>query len=295
MKHLEDLIKEKKPNISSSSITTYISLLKTIYYLKHHTKDITDISWFNNQDEIIEMMKDRPASSRKTTYSALVAVAKDNDKYKQALMEDGKTYQKFIEKQEKTETQQDNWKDYAEIKSVYDKMHLQAKPLLNSKEPLTDKDRLTLQNFIIVCLTTGIWIPPRRSTDWTKFKIKGDISQTEDNFMTKNEFVFNQYKTSKFYHEQKVEIPKGLKTILNKWVKKTPYDYLLTDIKGKPLTNVRLAQILNGIFDAKISTSMLRHIYLSDKLKNVPSLKDLKQTAEEMGHSVKEALEYVKH
>jgi hypothetical protein len=50
------------------------------------------------------------------------------------------------------------------------------------------------------------------------------------------------------------------------------------------------------IFDGlKISTSMLRHIYLTDKLKDVPKLVELEQLASDMGHSLKEQLEYVKH
>jgi len=40
---------------------------------------------------------------------------------------------------------------------------------------------------------------------------------------------------------------------------------------------------------------LLRHIYLSDKLKDIPKLAELQKTAKEMGHSVAEALEYVKH
>jgi len=295
MTHLEDLLKERRPGISSSSIKTYTSLLKTLYYLKHNTKEMTNLDWFNNQDEIIEILKDRPPSSRKTTYSALVAIATHNDKYKKALMEDGKECQKFIDTQEMTDKQRDNWKNFSEVKAIYDDLYTKMKPLLNLKTPLTDKERLTLQNFIVLSLTCGVWIPPRRSTDWVKFKVKGDINEKEDNYMTKTEFVFNQYKTARFYHEQRVEIPKGLKTILTKWNKKNPYDYLLTDIKGEPITNVRITQILNIVFGCRISTSMLRHIYLSDQLKNVPALSLMKQTASDMGHSIGKALEYVKH
>jgi hypothetical protein len=39
---------------------------------------------------------------------------------------------------------------------------------------------------------------------------------------------------------------------------------------------------------------MLRHIYLTDKYKDIPAINELKQTASDMSHSVAEALEYVK-
>lgn len=295
MSHLEELIREKKPTISLSSIRTYSSLLRTVYYLKHNTKDIKTLDWFNQQDEIIELLKDRSPFSRKTTLSALVAIASENDKYKELIADDSETYRKYIEKQEKSETQKENWKSFPEVKAIYDEMYARAKPLLNSKSPLGEKDRQTLQNFIVLALTCGVHIAPRRSTDWVKMKIKGDINEKEDNYMAKTEFIFNHYKTSRFYNEQRIAIPKGLKTILTKWIKKNPHDYLLTDNKGQPITNVRITQILNSIFDSRISTSMLRHIYLSDKYKDMPSLVDMKQMAHDMGHSVAEALEYVKH
>jgi hypothetical protein len=78
-------------------------------------------------------------------------------------------------------------------------------------------------------------------------------------------------------------------------MKLNPNDYLLFNNDGGQLTNTRLTQKLNKIFDGlKLSTSMLRHIYLTDKYKDIPAINELKQTASDMSHSVAEALEYVK-
>jgi integrase len=292
MKELIDCLKENKPNISDNTIKTYVSLLKSFYYKNHEKGDDMDCKWFENQDDIIELLKDKPASSRKTTFAALIAISKENDKYKKALLSDGKKYQEFIDTQTKTDTQADNWKTFDEVKNVYETMYDKVKPLLNAKT-LDEKDFKVLQDFIILSLTSGYWVPPRRS-EWIYVKLK-NIDKVKDNFIEKNQFVFNKYKTAKFYEQQKVDIPKGLKTILTKWIKLNPYDYLLVDGKGQSMTNVRLTQKLNSIFDGtKISTSMLRHIYLSDKLKNVPALQELQKQAADMGHSVSEALQYVK-
>ena len=109
-------------------------------------------------------------------------------------------------------------------------------------------------------------------------------------------FCFNQYKTAKFYHKQDVEVPVTLKTVLNKWTKLINNDYLLFDSNNNPLTPVKLNQRLNKIFDGKISVNALRHSFLTDKYLNKPmtNLKDMNETAKEMGHSVMQALEYVK-
>jgi ribosomal protein S18 len=254
-----------------------------------------DLDWFDDQDAIIEAMKDKAPSSRKTTFAALIAItAKDNEKYKAALLDDSKVYDKFIKSQKKSESQGDNWKDYDQIKTIYESMFAKVKPLLNSKEPLDYFDYKKLQDFIALSLTSGYWVPPRRSTDWTEFKIR-NINKAEDNYMDKNEFVFNKYKTAKFYNTQRVEIPKGLKIILSKFIKLNPNEYLLTNSSGGKLNNVRLTQMLNKIFGNRISTSLLRHIYLTDRLKDVPKLDELNTLATDMGHSLKEQLEYVKH
>lgn len=294
---MEDLIRKNKPNISASSVKTYCSLLRTLYAKDHkeNASSEMDLDWFNRQDHIIELLKDKPPSNRKTVYAALIAVAKENDQYKKALMDDGKTYSDFIKTQTKTEKQSENWKTFAEVQKVYESILKKVKPLLMSKDPLSPEDFRKVQDLVLLALTSGIFISPRRSTDWTEMKVSGDIDKKTDNYIDKGFFVFNKYKTAKFYDTQRVEIPKALKTLLNKYLKLNPYEYLLTDNKGNKLTNVRLSQKLNKIFDSAISTSMLRHIYLTEQLKNVPALEKLEKMAHDMGHSLQEQIQYVKH
>jgi len=293
MKSIQDRLKENKENISASSLKTYTSLLKTLYYNNHPKDSDVNLEWFDNQDTVIESLKEKPYSSRKTTYAGLVAITKNNDKYKKALLEDGHKYQEFINTQTKTEKQETNWKSYEEIKTVVDSHYEKIKQLLKKKE-LDDKEYKQLQDFIILALTSGVYFPPRRSSDWCFMKIK-NINKDADNYIDKKKFVFNKFKTAKFYNQQQVDIPKELKKILTKFIKFNPHDYLLTDALGKQLSTTRLTQKLNSIFGNKISTSMLRHIYISSKLQDVPALNDLKQMATDMGHSVTEQLQYIKH
>jgi hypothetical protein len=290
---MEEVIKSNKPNITASTLKTYMSLLRSLYFKEHEKGTEIKPAWFNNQDEIIKLLEDKAPSSRKTTYAALIAIAKENDKYKKALLSDGKTYDQFIKTQTKTEAQESNWKSFDEVKKIYEDMYNKVKPLLNLKE-IDSNDYKKLQDFIILSLTSGYWIPPRRSQDWTELKIK-NIDKAKDNYIDKNSFVFNKYKTAKFYETQKVDIPKGFKTILTKYLKLNNNEYLITDDKGNKLTNVRLTQKLNHIFGNNISTSMLRHIYLTERLKDIPKISELDKLAQDMGHSVSEAMEYVKH
>ena len=296
MEILKSTIKENKPNIAMSTINSYATNLKSLFYSHNAKKIELDPKWFHNQENMLELMKEEPIVKQSNFLTALIAYDKHNDKYKSALMLLAPQLNKKKDTQTKTEKQTENWKSFDEINKMYEDMALVAFPLLKSKEVLDKKQMNTLQDFIILSLTCGYWIPPRRSEDWCKMMVKGYDAEKENYIdFDKNKFVFNIYKTSKNYDEQEIEIPRRLKKILKRYVKLLgDNEYLLTTQKNTPLTSSYLTKQLNRIFGANISTSMLRHIYLSEKYKDVPALAEMQKTAEEMGHSVTEALRYVK-
>jgi hypothetical protein len=60
------------------------------------------------------------------------------------------------------------------------------------------------------------------------------------------------------------------------------------------MTNIQLNKRFQKIFDGKkISVNILRHSFLSEKYKGY-DLKSMIETAHDMGHSVGQALEYIK-
>jgi len=298
MEILKTTIKENKPNIAMSTVNSYATNLKSLFY-SHNPKKV-DVSpeWFLDHEHMLEIMKEEPIVKQSNFLTALIAYDKHNEKYKSALMLLAPQLNKKKDSQIKTEKQTENWKSYDEIKKIYEDMLLICDPLLKSKQPMNKEQMNKLQDFIILSLTCGYWIPPRRSEDWCKMKtgIK-NYDNEKDNYIDfiNSKFVFNIYKTSKTYDEQEVEIPPKLKRILRRYIKLLgDNEYLLTTQKNTPLSSSYLTKLLNRIFGANISTSMLRHIYLTSKYENVPALAEMQKTAEEMGHSVTEALRYVK-
>jgi hypothetical protein len=290
---ITDTIKKNRPNLSPSSIKTYFSILKNLYNRVYPDDEEIDISKFGNHKKILTFLKDMDGKNRKTILSALVVICEDNEPYKEVMMSDGRKYNEEQKKQLKTEKQEDTWIEQDEIKTIFDKLYKDSKKLYKLGNDMSMSDFQDIQNFIIACLVSGIYIPPRRSLDWTEMKVR-NINKDSDNHMDKNKFIFNKYKTSKFYGKQEVNIPPELKRIIAKFLTINDTDYLLVDSKKQPLSPVKLNQRLNKIFGGKVSVNILRHSYLTDKYKDVPSLLDMEQTAENMGHSVKEALEYVK-
>ena len=195
MQNLKEFIKEKRPNLGASSITTYNSILMNLY--KHVFGNINDVDVknFDDTEPVLKHLSDMPANRRKTILSALVIIT-DNKKYRDQMLDDIKTYNAEVGKQEKTETQKENWVTTDDIKLIWSSLK-QTADLLYKKAQLTSSDLQQIQSFIIISLLGGIFIAPRRSLDYVAFKIKA-MDKAKDNFIDKKELVFNVYKTSKF-------------------------------------------------------------------------------------------------
>jgi integrase len=119
-----------------------------------------------------------------------------------------------------------------------------------------------------------------------------------------SKFIFNKYKTSKKYGTQTLDIPNTedapLMDVIQTYLKfhplykatkgKEAVPFLVT-ADGKALTAVNaITRILNKIFGKKVGSSMLRHIFLSDKY----DIKEMEEDAEAMGHSVQEQRKYLR-
>ena len=297
MKLIEDVLKENRPNLSASSLKTYCSTLRNIYKKVYPDDDEIEIKKFSNSKDFLDMLKDVEFNKRKSILSALVVICPTdkNQTYKDLMIKDATKYDDEQLENKKTPSQEENWINQDEIKNIYEMYLLNANKLFKLKDNLTMPQIQTLQNFIIICLTAGIFIPPRRSLDWTLMKWK-KYNLNSDNYYNKKFFVFNQYKTAKFYHKQDIEVPNELRLILNKWTKIIDSEYLLFDSNNNPLTPVKLNQRLNKIFNGKISVNILRHSYITEKYTSTPmTLKDIKENADAMGHSLNQSLEYIKY
>lgn len=302
---LEQLIKQNRPNISLSSVKTYLSNIRSVAKaIGQALSSKSDILQF--EDEIFKYLETQKLNVRKTKLSAFIVVldlGKDkNDvdvekvltRFRKQITEDGVANDKREDKQELTDTQKENFIDWSEVMKVYTNLKVEA-------EPLFKLDRLTLsqfkklQNYVLMSLY--VLIPPRRSLDYSAFKIR-NVKPSDDNHMTvkgrgKAKFVFNKYKNSSRLGAQTIDVPTPLKTLITKWIKKNPYDWLIVNGKGNQITQSKVNEMLNDIFGKRIGSSMLRHIYLTNKYGSV-DLEELKETTEAMGSSnIDRTLKYV--
>lgn len=291
MDKIKEYISGKRSSLGKSSVTTYASILKNLY-AKIFGNGVVDLEQFNDTDTVLDFLKDMPANRRKTILSSLVIIT-DKKQYRDLMMTDVKDYNADIQKQEKTESQTESWVNTDDIKLIYDDLKKNAE-LLYKKKSLTPADLQQIQNYIIVSVLGGIYVPPRRSKDFVDFKI-ANLDPEKDNYLEKTKMIFNSYKTAKTYGKQVVDIPVQLKNILLKWIKINPTDYLLFDVNMNQLSSVKLNQRLNKIFDKRVGCNQLRTTFLTDKYKKTSEeSKALSNDMTSMGSSKNMADTYIK-
>jgi len=291
MDKIKSFVEEKRPTLSKSSVNTYASILKNLYK-KVFKDEEYDLEKFNDTEPVLHNLRDMPPNKRKTILSSLVIIT-DKKPYRDLMLEDVRNYNKDINKQTKTDSQKENWIEGGDISNTYGELKRDAEAIYKKKS-YTSADYQQIQNYIIVSLLGGIYIPPRRSKDYVDFKIK-NIDKEKDNYLEKNNMVFNSYKTAKTYGRQDVEVPKSLKSIITKWIKINPTEHLLFDTNMNKLSAVKLNQRLNKIFDGKISVNAMRHTYLTTKYKETSlQNKKLENDMEQMGSSASMAPTYIK-
>jgi hypothetical protein len=298
---IKETLLANRPNLSAGSLRTYISILQNLAKQTGLALDTPD-QVIENHKKVIEHLADVPSNVRKTRLSALVVFvekAKGADKvveaFREQMLSDCKDYDKQINKQEMTERQKEGYVPLSDIMAKYHTLEKDAVALMK-KDTLDKKEFARVQLYVILsCL---LLIEPRRSLDYTEFKLK-DIDESKDNFLKvekrKPYFVFNQYKTAKKYGKQTQEIPAKLHKIIKRWSQLNPSEWLLVNTQqSNKISPTQLTNMLYSFFEKPISTSMLRHIFLTDKYKNVPALTDMMDTATHMGHDVSMALKYIK-
>ena len=285
-KKILEKVLANKESISGASARVYT--VNLLGLAKHFNWENPD--YFNTKtSDVIKYLNTLPFPKKKSMLSSLLSFVTNKkaiDVYKKNMVEVANEINSKENKQEKTEKQEKNWESWKDILDTYEQVKEEALPFI--KRPIWTASQIkSMMNYVVLSLY--VLIPPRRIKDFTDFKIK-NIDKKSDNYYDdkKNELVFNSYKTVKNYGEQRVECPKELQEVLDKWIPiaSSLSDYLLFNSYGDKLSQPQLTKLINAIFGKKISASMLRHIYISEVvLKNVPKNTELDEIARDMGQS----------
>lgn len=289
MSSLKELIleefKEKRPNLSQSSLKTYCSLLLSIY--KKMEAD-EGMEFFKQHKKIIEYIAswEKP-QSKKTALSSLFVLT-GIPEYQQEMGSNIKLVNDHYKEQKYDPERLKKLKSYEEIVAIHNEHKNKYK-----KNP-TISNTIDLLISYLVSGVLGEELPPRRVLDYSLMKIRNHTEN--DNYIKGGKFYFNQYKTKDRYGAQVITIPKELNTLINKWKKTNEAsDYLLLNEEGTEFTSTSLSKKISRMFEGN-SMDMLRSIFLSHYYKDMPQLKSMEALASKMGHSISAAMNfYVKN
>ena len=282
-------VEKERPQLNPSSVKTYTSILFNLS--KKLEPDNEDIKFFDDDQKILEHLKEKPPTTRKTVLSALYILT-NNKAYNEQMLKDCKHTNDLHKTQQKSQKQEDGWVSGDEIKRIYEDLQQKVKDMFSHK--LISNYQTIIDYILITALGGQSGIAPRRSKDYTEMKIRGYNPKT-DNYYKAGKFYFNTYKTDKVYGEQVINVKEKnpeFNSILTKWVKCNPTDYLVFSSTQTKLSSPQITKLLNRIFGKRTSVDLLRHIYLTDKYGKIQS--EMQKDAAEMSHNLSTQAEYIK-
>ena len=153
---------------------------------------------------------------------------------------------------------------------------------------------------------------PARRCDWrnVKLTVETDTEKLKDdstNFLilsTPFKVVFNDYKTYKKYKQQVFELDDpNLNEIITQYIvldKLKPNNYLfhlqrsVKEIISEPDFSKKVSNVFDKVYDIPISVRFIRMSWASDLYAKNPSVREIKEIATKMAHSVDESSKYKK-
>jgi integrase len=197
---------------------------------------------------------------------------------------------------EKTDKEKKNMVSREEIKNVM----LSLRNLIKDRKSIRGDIKLftDYQKYLVINLY--YLIPPVRNDfigcEVHDISIQDQRQQQDKNyiFLDTKKFILNRYKTKKTYGVVALDLPQELVDIIKEWFRIREFlfprvsgvkELLLTTLMT-PMGQVNLTQFLNRIFQKKVSTTMLRKSYISEKYPVTHTTNEMKKDANAMQHSI---------
>lgn len=297
------MLKKFKPDLSDKSLKVYNNTINKIL------KDLDgcdDLKCLEDTKKVIEYLDSKDVSflTKRNYYNTIIVFLQAKNKpeniikiYQDKRDKLNDEYTDFQKSGNKSEKQKKAWATLEELNDVKNKLRIETDKI-NKKDNYTKKDLQTIQNYFI--LTFYLNTPLRNDLNNTKviklnqYNKLSEEEKKESNYMVYGNKYFislSQYKTAKKYGLKKIDLSNDIIKAFRLWYDKfsTNKEYLLININtNSPMSSHELTITLTKLFkkylDKNISTTMLRHIVLSEKFGDVK--KEMQEMSEKMGHSV---------
>ena len=315
---LAALIRKSRPNIKDNTIQSYIGYINKLYHnINSSTAPPTNYDWLTDVDQVKKAIEVYQSTTKKNIFNAIVvglgALGQDKEIIETySLLRDNehKNYETMVKNHQKSKKQEENWVELSEIDDILKRLKRQANEVYKSKKVYNEKrDYPILQQYIV--LLTYRHIPMRndlanmRVITPQEYEAMTEEQRDSANYLVgapKTPFYFqiNQYKTKKTFGQKRIKIPPVLNKEIRRWLTINKSGYFITNAsKRNPITPNGITKLLTTLFQEhtgkSVSTSMIRHIYLSDKYKSeIAKQKEKEADSHAMGHSLAQQMDYVK-
>ena len=297
----------KKRNVKSTTLNAYLLNLNKLLKLGDLTPSTENLDkLLADSENVMDLLNGKKASTLRN-YLASIVVYLSLDEKNLELVKTYRTLMDTYQKQnnqsyagnKKSEKQKENWTTISELQKVLGnyKKQLDRDGSLK-KDELSKKEFDLLQKWLVGSLYIGDESnPPLRndyimdivgSKDYDRLDI--ETKQKNNYLVVKNKsnkmFSLGEYKTSQKYGVKEIRVGKKLNTVLNVWLKYNKSKHLILNANGEQITPNSLTKLLIKIFEPsgkKISSSMLRSIYISEKFP--PQTDEKTELADLMLHS----------
>ena len=275
---------EHNPDLSVSSKKLYQHNLKKL----NGGNEIKNLNFLKKTDAITDYLSNLKPNTRRSYLIAIVSILKGRDKMKKVkdiyynqMME---LNAQLKDNTEKTQKEEDNWMSQEAVQERYDEVSKVVDEIGNKRKLQAGQYERLLD-----CLILGLFVlmPPRRNKDYTLMVVGYDDEDMSKNYYHQGKMFFNNYKTAKTYKQQTSDVPPELEKVIKLYLKFKPKDdaHFLINAKGKQINDsFELTRRFHKIFGKKVSSSMLRKIYLTDKYSD--KAVELKEDSKAMGTSV---------
>ncbi len=216
----------------------------------------------------------------------------DEDKMKIYKKEKVQIQVKYFTKQQEQQKdikESENWVDIKDLKKIPTYWKRQF-------EKTTQNKKTNALKWLVSSLyMTANYLPPERGNIYIKMKYTQTYPQNDNkNYFVdsdKKQLFLNDFKTVKSIGKKIFKIPKNSKIIkaLKAYRNYNNTEWLLINPKNdKPFSSPRFTEFLQSVFEPtgkKVSSVMLRKIYISDFYKDDKTIKTRKELAGKMLHS----------
>lgn len=323
MNNLMEMIKTSR-NLSESTLKNYS---RTLQRLQKNVNQKEVEPFLTNWEQVLSKIKNGYKKPYQLNLLSAYIVALDS--YNQNIpsidMKEGlvqlRKYQMKIKleldknkyNQMKSEKEEMNWVSF-DILQQSIKNNLKAvNKIIKRADSYSMKEAKIIMNWVISVLYTGSKENPPVRLDFNNMIIKTKEEYAEDHDENQNYlvihslrtkyFIFAEYKTSKSYGKKSIKLAPELNKMINKWmqlktkIKGIDSNYLLFNNKGGAVGESSMSNYINDAFVSTgkhITLNLIRHIFITDVANKLP-LKERKEIAEKMFHSLEMSLVYEKN